>query len=92
MFILTIYGKEDEGAYSVVNEEGNSILYIFEEEDDALRFSIMLEEEDYPLMNVIEVDDEVLIKTCDIHGYEYAIITKNDLVIPPKLTKSNDSI
>jgi hypothetical protein len=34
-------------------------------------------------MNVLEVDDEVLLHTCNMHGYNYAIITKNDLVIPP---------
>jgi len=25
----------------------------------------------------------VMIKTCEIHGHRYAIITKNDIVIPP---------
>ena len=35
MFILTIDGKEDRGAYSVENESGDKILYLFEEEDDA---------------------------------------------------------
>ena len=35
MYILTINGKETEGAYSVENEDGDQILYLFEEEDDA---------------------------------------------------------
>jgi hypothetical protein len=34
-------------------------------------------------MNVIEIDDEVMIKTCEVHGHKYAIITPNDIVIPP---------
>lgn len=84
MFILTVEGKENEGAYSVVNEEGDQILYLFEEEDDATRFGLMLEEMDYPSMHVIEVEDEVILKTCEIHGYQYAIITVDDLVIPPE--------
>ena len=33
MFILTINGRETEGAYSVTNDEGEQILYLFEEED-----------------------------------------------------------
>ena len=37
----------------------NQILYLFEEEDDAIRYAMMLEDEDYPEMNVIEVEDEV---------------------------------
>ena len=84
MFILTVKGKEDDGAYSVTNEHGVKVLYIFEEEDDATRFSIMLEDNDYPEMNVLEVEDELLLYTCEQHEYNYAIITKNDLVIPPK--------
>tara|TARA_R100000008_G_C3527689_1_gene137484 strand:+ start:180 stop:452 length:273 start_codon:yes stop_codon:yes gene_type:complete len=83
MFILTVAGKEKEGAYSVRNSDGEQILYLFEEEDDAVRYAMMLEEEDYPEMNVVEVEDEVMIKTCEHHDYSYAVITENDIVIPP---------
>ena len=84
MFILTIRGKEEEGAYSVIDDEGEHILYLFEEEDDAVRYAMMLEEEDYPEMHVIEIEDDIIIKTCQSHGYQYTIITPNDIVIPPK--------
>ena len=84
MFILTIEGKEREGAYAVADKKGGQILYLFEEEDDADRYAMMLEDEGYPDMNVIEVDEELMIKTCHIHGHEYAVITKNDIVIPPE--------
>ena len=83
MFILTINGKETEGAYSVKDELGEQILYLFAEEDDAIRYAMMLEEDDYPEMHVIEIDDEVMLKTCEMHGYQYSLITKNDIVIPP---------
>lgn len=84
MFILTINGRETEGAYSVVDDEGEHILYLFQEEDDAVRYAMMLEEDDYPEMHVIEIEDEVMIKTCEMHGYQYTIITPDDIVIPPK--------
>ena len=90
MYILTVKDREDDGSYSVTNEQGIKVLYIFEEEDDATRFSIMLEDNDYPEMNVMEVDDELLLYTCDQNEYNYAIITKNDLVIPPLL--ENDTV
>ena len=83
MFILTIAGKEREGAYSVTDEDGDQILYLFEEEDDAMRFAMQLEDKDYPEMNVMEVEDEVMIKTCEVHGYNYTVITPDDIVIPP---------
>ena len=83
MYILTIHGKEKEGAYSVIDDDGENILYLFEEEDDATRYAMMLEEEDYPEMHVIEVEDEVMIKTCEAHDYSYTVITSDDIVVPP---------
>tara|TARA_S200002703_G_scaffold132909_1_gene120897 strand:- start:130 stop:402 length:273 start_codon:yes stop_codon:yes gene_type:complete len=83
MFILTILGKETDGAYSVANENGDDVLYIFEEEDDASRYAMMLEESGSPEMHVIEVDDKAMIEACVMHEYSYTIITPNDIVIPP---------
>ena len=44
---------------------------------------MMLEEDGSPDMHVIEIEDDIMIKTCELHEYKYAIITKNDFVIPP---------
>ena len=83
MFILTVEGKETEGAYSVTGDDGEQVLYLFEEEDDAIRYALLLEDQDYPEMHVIEVDGKVVIKTCEKHDYRYSVITKDDIVIPP---------
>jgi len=83
MYILTIYGKEEDGAYSVRDEDGEQILYLFEEEDDAIRYAMMLEEEGSPEMHVIEIEDDMMVKTCEIHNYKYTVITPDDIVIPP---------
>jgi hypothetical protein len=83
MFILTINGREKEGAYSVIDDDGEHILYLFQEEDDATRYAMMLEEDGYPEMHVIEIEDEIMIKTCEMHGCQYTLITPNDIVIPP---------
>ena len=83
MFILTVEGKESEGAYSIADENGEQVLYIFEDEDDAIRFALLLEDQDYPEMHVIEVDDDLMLKTCNMNDYRYTVITQNDIVIPP---------
>ena len=83
MFILTVEGKESDGAYSVTAEDGQQVLYLFEDEDDAIRYALLLEDQDYPEMHVVEVDGKVVIKTCELHDYRYSVITKNDIVIPP---------
>ena len=58
MYILTVAGKESQGAYSVTDDDGGQVLYLFEDSDDATRFAYQLEDEGYPEMNVIEVEDE----------------------------------
>ena len=84
MFILTIRGQEEEGAYAVADEDGERALYMFEEEDDAIRYGGLLEAEDYPPMTVVEVEDQLAIKTCNVYNYRYVIISEDDFVIPPR--------
>lgn len=92
MFIITLDGREEEGAYSVTNEDGENILYIFEEEDDATRFAMMLEDKEYPNMNVIEVEENLILKACELHDYQYIIFTPDDIVIPPEQSRHDDFI
>lgn len=84
MYILTIKDLEDEGAYAVTDEDGEKALYLFEDEDDAIRYAGLLEADDYPEMTVIEVEDDTAIKTCEAYGYHYVIIKQEDMVIPPR--------
>ena len=78
-----IIGTNGAGKSTVLDDEGDRILYLFEAEDDAMRFAMMLEEDGSPTMHVLEIEDDIMIKTCEIHDYSYTIITPNDIVIPP---------
>jgi len=85
MFILAVKGFEDEGAFSVENDDGEKVLIMFEEEDDADRYAELIDsEEDWPEMSVIEIDDNIAITACEIHNYMYNIIRPDDIVVPPK--------
>jgi len=84
MYLLTINEKKDNGAYAVLNRYGEKVLFMFEEEDDAERYKLMLESDEDSEMNVIEIDDGLAIMTCKRYNYKYAVITPNDIVIPPK--------
>jgi hypothetical protein len=44
----------------------------------------MLEDQEETEMDVVEVDDDLAIKTCKLYNYKYAVITPDDIVIPPK--------
>ena len=84
MFLLTLKDRKEDGAYAVQNQYGEKVLVLFEEEDDATRYALMLEDQEDAVMEVVEVDDELAIKTCKVYNYKYAVITPNDIVIPPK--------
>ena len=87
MFLLTLRDSKDEGAYAVEDRHGHKVLFLFEEEDDAVRYAMMLEDQDEKPMDVVEVDAELALKTCRVYSYKYAIITPDDIVIPPKNDK-----
>lgn len=84
MYILTLEGS-DTGVFSLVNEIGEQVIPIFEEYDDAERYYSMIEdqsEKEIPL-RLTEVDEEVIVSACVDRDQKYAIITPDDLMIPP---------
>ena len=96
MFLLTLRDSKEEGAYAVQNRYGEKVLFLFEDEEDAERYAMHLEEDDaerYAMhleededesMDVVEVDDNLAILTCKRYNYKYAVVTPNDIVIPPR--------
>jgi len=83
MYMITPYGDQD-GAYAVRDTHGEKTLYFFQDEDDAERFAGLLEADDHPDLEVVEIDPELAIKACHEYNYRYAIITPDDFVIPPR--------
>ena len=91
MFLFHSGHRRDDGAYAVQDSNGDKVLFLFEEEDDAERYKLMLQDLEIDVdhkMDIIEVDDDLAIKTCSMYNYKYAVITPDDLVIP----NSNDKI
>ena len=84
MFILTIKGYEEDGAFALEGKTGDKVLLMFEEEDDATRYALQLEDNDYPEMLVVEVDDDAAVAACEMHNYEYNVNTPEDIIVPPK--------
>tara|TARA_B100001996_G_scaffold370086_1_gene344157 strand:+ start:324 stop:590 length:267 start_codon:yes stop_codon:yes gene_type:complete len=85
MFILTIVEQSRGGkdqAYAASMKDGTKSLSIFVDKDDAVRYAGLLEADDHPAVNVTEIEDENIIKTCEMMGYKYSIITPDEFVIP----------
>jgi hypothetical protein len=90
MFLLTLKDRKDDGAFAVEDDKGDKVLFLFEQEDDAERYAMQLNETEGSNMIVIDVDGKLAIKTCTMYNYKYAVITPDDIVIPPR--SSNDNL
>ena len=82
MFILTIE-DHPEGVFSVFDDEERRVVPIWTKNDDAQRYLMMIQEEEYPPMQVVEMEDHVIIDACQQRGQPFTVITPDDLLIPP---------
>jgi hypothetical protein len=91
MYLLA--SENASGAYAVTDADGDNVLFLFEEEDDAERYLMLLREnkEKHKKLNVVEVDDELALKACQAYNYKYAVIGPEDIVIPPE-EREDDSV
>tara|TARA_Y100000768_G_scaffold171984_1_gene128676 strand:+ start:156 stop:428 length:273 start_codon:yes stop_codon:yes gene_type:complete len=89
MYLLTLKDSLTDGAYAVANKYGENVLFLFQKEDDAERYAMQIEDQENKAMAVVEVDDNLAIITCRRYNYKYAVITPNDIVIPPKILDDN---
>lgn len=78
-------GTDNEGIHTVREGDRNKIL-MFESEDDATRFALMLEAQDFPTPAVEPIDAEEIKEFCQSAGYDWEIVTENSgLVVPPEI-------
>ncbi len=84
-------GNENEGIHSlqkqVSTEEGSytqDVVLAFEEEDDATRFALMLEAQDFPEATVEGFDQAEIEAFCDSAGLEMELIPVGSLAVPPE--------
>ena len=85
MFLLASKNSSPQGAYAVEDKDGENVLFFFEEEDDADRYAMLLKVEQDRSLSVIEIEEALAIRTCKMYNYRYAVITPEDIVIPPKI-------
>ena len=82
MYVLT--DIESGGIYAVKSKDHIKTVTVFEERDDAERYVLLLNAEDYEdHLEVTEVDRDVLAINCNTYGYSYSVIKKDDLIVPP---------
>ncbi len=76
-------GTNNEGIHTIQIGDRQKIL-MFQEEDDATRFAIMLEAHDFPEPTVEEIDSEEVKAFCEKADYDSELIEPGQLALPPE--------
>ena len=74
---------ENEGIHSL-QMEGKLLVLMFEVEDDATRFAVMLEAQDFPAASVEAFEQEEIEEFCESAGYEAVLVEDGTLMTPPE--------
>jgi hypothetical protein len=85
-------GTENEGIHTIRVGDSNTVL-MFEQEDDATRYAMLLEAQDFPVPSVETVEREEVEEFCESAGYDcqfvpQGFVPQNDmerlLIAPPE--------
>ncbi len=79
--VLFNVGTDNEGIHSIRIGDQQQVL-MFESEDDAIRFGILLEAQDSPTPTIESIDREEIEEICADAGYEPVFIPEGQLVTP----------
>lgn len=82
MYILT--DKTTGGVYAVFNKDKVKTVQVFESEEDAIRYNVLLQADGYSEeLEIMEVDPQIVAANCGKYNYYYTVIGKDEFVIPP---------
>lgn len=76
-------GTDNEGIHSLQAGGRNTVL-LFEQEEDAVRFGLMLEAQDFPVPTVEMFDEKEIEEFCQDAGLEWKHIPAGALMTPPE--------
>jgi hypothetical protein len=76
-------GTDNEGIHTIQMGDRNTIL-MFKEEDDALRYSLLLEAQDFFEPKVEPIDSEEVEQFCRQADYDSRFVESGQLEIPPE--------
>ncbi len=86
VFVLLFNARtENEGIHTLkdLRSQRNKVL-MFESEDDATRYALMLEAQDFPAPGVEAVDEEEIVEFCRSADYDWELVPSGELTLPPE--------
>ncbi|HIK43685.1 MAG TPA: DUF3110 domain-containing protein [Leptolyngbyaceae cyanobacterium M65_K2018_010] len=84
VYVLLFNARTENEGIHTLKVEGQDVVLMFENEDDACRFGLMLEAQDFPAATVEALEQEEIEEFCQGAGYECKLVPEGFLAIPPE--------
>ena len=82
MYCCLMLVPKNEGIHTLRTPDQDVVL-MFENEDDATRFGLMLEAQDFPEATVEAIEQSEVEEFCEGAGYGYKLVPEGSLTVPP---------
>ncbi len=83
IYVLLINaGTDREGIHSLQIGDRQTVL-MFESEDDATRYALLLEAQDFPMPTIEAFPAEEIEEFCRDAGYEFQVVAEGQWIVPP---------
>ena len=84
VFVLLFNARTDNEGIHTLKVGDRNIVLMFENEDDAIRFGLMLEAQDFPNSSVEIFESAEIEEFCQGAGYECKQVPEGTLAVPPE--------
>ncbi|TVQ11718.1 MAG: DUF3110 domain-containing protein [Leptolyngbya sp. DLM2.Bin27] len=86
VYVLLFNARTENEGIHTLNVDGQDVVLMFEHEDDATRFALMLEAQDFPEATVEGMDQSEIEDFCESAGYSCRLVSEGSLAMPPEQT------
>ncbi|HSM81110.1 MAG TPA: DUF3110 domain-containing protein [Nodosilinea sp.] len=84
VYVLLFNARTDNEGIHTLSIDGQDLVLMFEQEDDATRYALLLEAQDFPEATVEGLEQEEVEEFCASAGYGCRLIPEGALAVPPE--------
>lgn len=84
VFVLLFNARTENEGIHTIRAENRDVVLMFESEDDATRYALLLEAQDFTNPSVERFDQAEIEEFCEGGSYECKLIPEGTLAIPPE--------
>jgi hypothetical protein len=84
VFVLLFNARTENEGIHTLKVEDRDVVLMFESEDDATRYALLLEAQDFTSPSVERFDQAEIEEFCESGTYECKLVPEGTLVIPPE--------